>query len=121
MSIERHVDWVFDLLEHASKAEVVEIEASRAAEDAWTRHSAEVADKSLFARSETQYVGANIPGKPRVYLAYLGGVGVYRKTCDAIRDNAYEGLVLRTQTSVLPGREAWSGASETPLVWGTAV
>ena len=45
-------------------------------------------------------------------LAYLGGVGVYRKTCDAIRDNAYEGFVLRTQTSVLPGREAWSGASD---------
>jgi cyclohexanone monooxygenase len=121
VSIEQHVDWVFDLLEHAAKAEVVEIEASRAAEDAWTRHAAEVADKSLFARSETQYVGANIPGKPRVYLAYLGGVGVYRKTCDAIRDNAYEGFVLKTQTSVLPGHEAWSGGSETPLVWGTAV
>ena len=121
VSIEQHVDWVFDLLEHASKAEVVEIEASRAAEDSWTRHAAEVADKSLFARSETQYVGANIPGKPRVYLAYLGGVGVYRETCNTIRDNAYEGFALRTQTGILPGRETWSGASKIPLVWGTAV
>ena len=121
VSIEQHVDWVFDMLEHASKAAVVEIEASRSAEDSWTRHAAEVAGKSLFARSETQYVGANVPGKPRVYLAYLGGVGVYRETCDTIRDNAYEGFTLRTQTGVLPGRETWSGASKIPLVWGTAV
>ena len=121
VSIEQHVDWVFDMLQHASGAGVMEIEATHAAEDAWTRHASEVAGKSLFARSETQYVGANIPGKPRVYLAYLGGVGVYRKTCDTIRDNGYEGFVLKTPAGVLPGRETWSGGSEVPLVWGTAV
>jgi cyclohexanone monooxygenase len=121
VSIEQHVEWVSDLLEHAHKAGVVEIEASRAAEEAWTTHAADVAGKSLFARSETQYVGANIPGKPRVYLAYLGGVGLYRKTCDLVRDNGYEGFALRTVTGVLPGSEHWSGAGEAPLVWGTAV
>jgi cyclohexanone monooxygenase len=121
VSIEQHVDWIFDMLQHAREAGVVEIEASRAAEDAWTKHVSDVAAKSLFARADTQYVGANIPGKPRVYLAYLGGVGVYRKTCDTVRENGYEGFVLKTKTKNLTASETWSGASETPLVWGTAV
>ena len=121
VSIEQHVDWVFEMLEHARKSEVVEIQASRAAEDAWTTHVSDVAMKSLFARADTQYVGANIPGKPRVYLAYLGGVGVYRTTCNTVRDHAYEGFVLKTETGTLPGSETWSGANEIPLVWGTAV
>ena len=121
VSIEQHVDWVFEMLEHARKSEVVEMQATQAAEDAWTTHVCEVAMKSLFARADTQYVGANIPGKPRVYLAYLGGVGVYRTTCNAVRDHAYEGFVLKTQTGTLPGSETWSGAKEIPLVWGTAV
>jgi cyclohexanone monooxygenase len=121
VSIEQHVDWIFDMLEHAHKADVVEIEASTTAEDAWTRHVADVAAKSLFARADTQYVGANIPGKPRVYLAYLGGVGVYRKICDTVCANAYEGFILKREASTLPGSESWSGATETPLVWGTAV
>lgn len=121
VSIEQHVDWVFEMLEHARKSQVVEIQASQAAEDAWTKHVSDVAMKSLFARADTQYVGSNIPGKPRVYLAYLGGVGVYRKTCNSVRDKAYEGFVLRTETGTLPGSETWSGANEIPLVWGTAV
>lgn len=121
VSIEQHVDWVFDFLEHAKAAGVVEIEATLAAEDAWTEHCSAVAAKSLFARSNTQYVGFNIPGKPRVYLAYLGGVGHYRKTCDTVRDNDYEGFVLKTASGVLPGSEVWSGSTLTPVVWGTAV
>ena len=121
VSIEQHVDWVFEMLEHARQAAVIEIEASLAAEQAWTKHVSEVAMKSLFARADTQYVGANIPGKPRVYLAYLGGVGVYRKTCNTVRDNGYEGFVLKTTSGTLPGSASWSGASEIPLVWGTAV
>ncbi|MFT5174638.1 MAG: cyclohexanone monooxygenase [Gammaproteobacteria bacterium] len=121
VSIEQHVDWVFDMIEHAREAGVVEIEASQEAEDAWTKHVCDVASKSLFARSETQYVGANVPGKPRVYLAYLGGVSAYRKTCDTVRENAYEGFVLKTESGALPGSESWSGANEIPSVWGTAV
>lgn len=121
VSIEQHVDWIFDMLQHAREAGVVEIEASQEAEDAWTKHVSDVAAKSLFARADTQYVGANIPGKPRVYLAYLGGVGVYRKTCDTVRENGYEGFIIRTETQDLTASKTWAGASETPLVWGTAV
>jgi cyclohexanone monooxygenase len=121
VSIEQHVDWIFGMLEHAREADIMEIEASKIAEDAWTQHVADVAAKSLFARADTQYVGANIPGKPRVYLAYLGGVGVYRRICDTVCANDYEGFILKRDAGVLSGNEAWSGATETPLVWGTAV
>ena len=121
VSIEQHVDWIFDMLQYAREAGVIEIEASREAEVTWTKHVSDVAAKSLFARADTQYVGANIPGKPRVYLAYLGGVSVYRKTCDTVRENGYEGFILKTETEDRTRSKAWSGASETPLVWGTAV
>ncbi|MFO1027968.1 MAG: NAD(P)/FAD-dependent oxidoreductase [Acetobacteraceae bacterium] len=121
VSIEQHVEFVSDMLLHARNTGIVEIEAGREAEEAWTAHASDVAAKSLFARSETQYVGANIPGKPRVYLAYLGGVGLYRKTCDAVRDNGYEGFRLRTANGAVSGSETWSAAGDTPRVWGTAV
>jgi len=122
VSIEQHVDWVFDLLEHAKATGIVEIETTEEAEEAWTNHVADVAAKSLFARTDTQYVGFNVPGKPRVYLAYLGGVGFYRKTCDTVRDNGYEGFVLKTASGVLPGRHTWSSApAKASQVWGTAV
>jgi cyclohexanone monooxygenase len=115
VSIEQHVDWVFELLEHARKVDIVEIEASREAEAAWTTHIAEVAAKSLFARADTQHVGANIPGNPRVYLAYLGGVGVYRRTCDAVRNSGYEAFHLKTEKNDVTGRKEWSGAERIKL------
>ena len=122
VSIEQHVEWVFDLLEHAREKGVIEIEATDEAEAAWTRHCSEVAEGSLFARSETQYVGANIPGKPRAYLAYLGGVGPYRKICDAVRAKDYEGFVLRTAAGELPGGRAWSGlAGGASVGWGSVL
>jgi len=123
VSIEQHVEWVFDMLEHAKDAGVIEIEATLAAEEAWTEHCSEVAGRSLFARSNTQYVGFNIPGKPRVYLAYLGGVGHYRRICNAVREHDYEGFVLRTASGVLPGSKVWSGVSQgaSSVGWGAAI
>ena len=59
---------------------------------------------STSARSATRastrgppswYMGANIPGKPRVLLPYVGGVGAYRERCDAVAAGGYEGFVLR--------------------------
>ncbi|MCW2541475.1 MAG: cyclohexanone monooxygenase [Frankiales bacterium] len=112
VSIEQHVEWISDLLQSARANDVIEIEATPVAEGAWTQHVADVAASSLLARADSQYVGANIPGKPRVYLAYLAGVGPYRRICDAVRDNAYEGLVMRTKSGPLPNSDEWSGAGQ---------
>ena len=70
------------------------------AEDAWVEHVNTVADRTLFPRANSWYVGANIPGKPRVFMPYVGGVGPYRKRCDEIAANGYEGFTLRIRDRV---------------------
>ena len=57
-------------------------------------HVDEVAQSTLFPRADSWYIGANIPGKPRVFMVYVGGVGAYRTTCDEIAAKGYEGFVL---------------------------
>ena len=54
----------------------------------------EVADKTLLAHGSSWYIGANIPGKPRVFMPYIGGVGVYRKKCDEVAQSGYSGFAL---------------------------
>jgi cation diffusion facilitator CzcD-associated flavoprotein CzcO len=70
------------------------IEPTAEAEEEWTDHAQEVAYATLFPESATWYMGANIPGKPQVFLPYLGGVGPYRQKCDEIAANDYEGFAF---------------------------
>jgi cyclohexanone monooxygenase len=78
------------LREHGLKS----IEADASAETDWMRHVTEVADTTLFPKANSWYVGANIPGKPRMFMPYVGGVGPYRDHCQGIADRGYEGFVL---------------------------
>jgi cyclohexanone monooxygenase len=94
ISIEQHVDWVSDCLAHLTEQGIAEIEADPAAEDAWVAHGTEVAHKTLYPKAASWYMGANIEGKPRVFLPYIGGVGNYRVKCDEIAANGYEGFQL---------------------------
>lgn len=121
VSIEQHVEWIFEFLSKARADDVVEIEAALPAEEAWTKHVADVAARSLLTRADSQYFGANVPGKPRVYLAYLGGVGPYRRICDTVADNAYEGFLMRRDDELLRGSEEWSGAGQRLSVYGSVV
>lgn len=93
-SIEQHVDWVSDLLKTASERQVRRIEADTEAETNWVTHVNEVADSTLYPRANSWYVGANVPGKPRVFMPYVAGVGVYRKHCDEVATDGYRGLKL---------------------------
>ncbi len=92
VSIEQHVDWIAACLAHLRARHLDCIEASEAAETAWVRHVNEVADGTLYPSAASWYMGANIPGKPRVFMPYIGGVGAYRKICDEIAANGYEGF-----------------------------
>ena len=58
------------------------------------RHVHELSGYTLFPCANSWYVGANVPGKPRVFMPYIGGVGVYRQKCDAVAANSYEGFAL---------------------------
>jgi cation diffusion facilitator CzcD-associated flavoprotein CzcO len=92
VSIEQHVDWIADCLSHLTRAGADCIEPTLAAEDAWVRHVNEVADTTLYPSAASWYMGANIPGKPRVFMPYIGGVGAYRQKCDEIAAKGYEGF-----------------------------
>ncbi|MHB8644885.1 MAG: flavin-containing monooxygenase [Thermomicrobiales bacterium] len=94
VSIEQHVDWTADCLAYLRAHDLECIEATVAAEDAWVRHVNEVGDTTLYPLANSWYVGANIPGKPRVFMPYVGGVGVYRKKCDEVAAKGYEGFTL---------------------------
>jgi cyclohexanone monooxygenase len=98
-SIEQHVDWIADCIAHLRDHDVDRIEATEAAQDAWVTHVAEVGDMTLFPRANSWYMGANIPGKPRVFMPYVGGVGPYRQRCDEVARHGYEGFELRVSRS----------------------
>ena len=70
-------------------------EATLEAEDAWVQHVYDVGHTTLFPECPNSwYVGANVPGKPRVFTPYIGGVGFYRQKCDSVAAAGYEGFDL---------------------------
>jgi len=91
-SIEQHVEWVTDCLSHLRDRQMTRIEASEAAEEAWVARVNEEGDRTLYPEANSWYVGANVPGKPRVFMPFVGGVNTYRKLCDEIVANGYEGF-----------------------------
>ena len=70
------------------------IEPTLAAEDAWVEHVNEVAKVSLRSTCSSWYVGANIPGRPRVFMPYIGGFPVYVQKCNEVMSAGFEGFVL---------------------------
>ena len=94
VSIEQHVEWISACIEYMRQHRIASIEAKADAEMEWTAHVAEVANASLFPATDSWYLGANIPGKPRVFMPYLGGVGPYRQKCDEVAAKGYEGFVF---------------------------
>ncbi len=94
VSIEQHVDWIADCLAYLRSHGIAEIEASSAAEDAWVEHVNAAAELTLYPQANSWYLGANIPGKPRVFMPYIGGVGVYRETCEDVAARGYAGFDL---------------------------
>jgi cyclohexanone monooxygenase len=93
-SIEQHVEWVADCIGHLRAGGFATIEAHRQAEDRWVEHVNEEGAKTLYPRANSWYVGANVPGKPRVFMPYVGGVGAYRALCERVAAAGYEGFVL---------------------------
>lgn len=96
VSIEQHVDWIADCIEYLGKQAAKRIESTTEAEDYWVAHVNEVANYTLFPTANSWYMGANIPGKPRIFMPYIGGVGTYRNACDDIAAKGYEGFLVTT-------------------------
>jgi cyclohexanone monooxygenase len=94
LSIEQHVEWIADLLDHMRLHDIVTVEPELEAEDQWVQHVNDIASFTLFPTAASWYMGANIPGKPRVFMPYIGGVGSYRQKCDDVAAKGYEGFTL---------------------------
>ncbi|MEZ5924185.1 MAG: NAD(P)/FAD-dependent oxidoreductase [Hyphomicrobiaceae bacterium] len=96
VSIEQHVEWVTDFLKDARAMGKTRIEATPQAETAWNARCAALVAETFYPEAKSWYMGANVPGKPRVMLAFVGGVGAYRQICQDIRKKGYEGFRLET-------------------------
>ena len=115
VAIEQHVDRISGVIRHMQDNSLDIVEPTRDAEDGWVEHSQEVAHATLLPQSSTWYMGANIPGKPQVFLPYLGVLGPYRETCDEVAANGYEGCIFAgrkaSDKSVSRSLTAGDGAS----------
>jgi cation diffusion facilitator CzcD-associated flavoprotein CzcO len=96
---EVQVDWVIDLIRAARQRDLSEVEPRLDAAHAWTGQLAEAAERTLFPRAASSwYLGANIEGKKRIFMPYIGGFGTYRRHCEEVAQHDYAGLVLTTKS-----------------------
>jgi cyclohexanone monooxygenase len=101
-SIDQHVDWIGDCIAHLKKNKVKTMEPTEASQEAWVEHVAEVGSKTLFTKTNNWYLGANIPGKPRVFLPYVGGLMNYRIKCAEVAAEGYQGFTLTPAAALTP-------------------
>ena len=94
VSIEQHVDWVADCLAQLRAADFTTIEPTETAEKGWMQHVNDCANITLYPAANSWYMGANVPGKPRVFLPYVGGVDAYRGICDEVAERELLGFAL---------------------------
>src|SRR6202043_1150524 len=94
VSIEQHVDWISDCIAYIRDRGFDTLEAEKDAEDKWVAHVNEVAFSTLYPQANSWYMGANIPGKPRIFMPYIGGVGPYRQICSDVAAKGYEGFAM---------------------------
>ncbi len=102
MAIEQHVDWIADCLCHLRQEGLAQIEACAEAEAEWGAHVQEVADGTFFREADSWYMGANVPGKPKVFMPYTGGAHKYRAHCDDVASSGYDGFILRAHSTAAP-------------------
>jgi cyclohexanone monooxygenase len=94
VSIEQHVDWITDCVAYMRDHKLATMEAKPDAEENWVAHVNEVAHTTLYPQANSRYMGANIPGKPQIFMPYIGGVGVYRQICDDVAAKGDEGFTM---------------------------
>jgi cyclohexanone monooxygenase len=96
VSIEQHVDWLAGLLEAAEARGASEVEVTSEAEKEWVDHVSARAEDTLYPQARSYYMGDEVPGKPRVFMPYVGGVRGYRRICENVAAGGYSGFVLHS-------------------------
>ncbi len=125
VAIEQHVEWITNCIAFMRENGIERIEAAPESVERWVAHVNEAADATLLPLvTHSWYLGANVPGKPRVFMPYAGGMTRYRAICDDVAARGYEGFVLtgrisaaaRTTRAGNPGDFAAAAAIGTPGV-----
>ena len=98
-SIEQHVDWIADCVNNIVRTGAKTIEPITSFEDDWVEHVTEVSKVSLRSTCSSWYVGANIEGRPRVFMPYIGGFPVYVDRCNDVMTRGYEGFLVNGEKS----------------------
>ena len=94
-SIEQHVDWITQLLRYLMSSNMTKVEAKAINAKNWTEYVTEIANKTLMPKAgHSWYLGANIPGKPRVFMPYANGLNNYRDECEAVAADGYTGFKI---------------------------
>ena len=97
-SIEQHVDWLGELFQFLDARGFDRVEASLSAQDHWVSYCASLANQTLYQHTDSWYMGANIPGKPRTFLPFVGGNVLYKRRLDEVRDENYTRFALSSST-----------------------
>jgi cyclohexanone monooxygenase len=100
VAIEQHVEFISDAIAHARSLGEETIEPTQEAQDAWFEHATMVGNMTLYPKANSWYVGANVPGKVRVLMPYLGGLAGYIQKCDEVAANGYEGFAFTSSGSL---------------------
>lgn len=102
VAIEQHVDWLAGCIAYLHEHDLASIDATVEAEDRWVDHVNDVASYTLFPQANSWYMGANVPGKPRVFMPYIGGLPRYTETIDGVAADGYRGFTLTPATAAEP-------------------
>ena len=96
VAIEQHVEWISDCIAYMSSRSYEVIETTNEAAQGWVAKVNAAAKATLLADvKHSWYLGANVPGKPRVFMPYAGGMARYRGICDDVASDGYRGFLFR--------------------------
>lgn len=91
---EAHINWISDAIDYLDDHDVDAIEATPDAVDNWVAECNQRADATLFPKANSWYMGANVPGKPRVFMLFIGGFATYLGICADVVNAGYKGFSL---------------------------
>ena len=94
VSIEQHVEWISECVNYVRQHHFETIEPTPVAESGWDQHVQDCGNITLYPTANSWYMGSNVPGKPRVFLPYIGGVDAYRAACNEVVADGYLGFTL---------------------------
>jgi cyclohexanone monooxygenase len=115
-SIEQHVEWVADCIAHLAASQAGSIEAAPEAQAAWTLLVDQTAAITLLPRANSWYMGANVPGKPRRFMPYAGGLNVYTDICNAVAAKGYEGFIIRRGEQIVSAKPQFTSLPPEPEI-----